>query len=265
MILSCCIWALNEAEAVAHQQLHDLGFTAFDIRPSFLRSEEANDSREKLGLTPCCIALSHEMPIGAKIDSDNAEALELALNHMRDGLEHAARRGLKWAYVVPEAPVDDRSVERYMAPYRDLADFGQTLGIKVCIEHFPGTALPTISSTLKFIDELGHDNLYLLLDIGHAQMSNEDPTVALASAGDRLGYVHLDDNDGIGDLHLALMDGVQTEESLSELFILLSNIGYEGPVSLEMHENLPDPLKAIEGSMKIVRRITEKTSGQTAF
>ena len=255
MILSCCIWALTEPEEVAYQHLHDLGFTAFDIRPSFLRSEEAEESRKKLGLTPCCIALSHELPKGAKIDTDNADALRLAIEHMKDGLEHAARRGVRWAYLVPEAPVDGRSVERYTVPIKTIAGYGQALGIKVCIEHFPGTAFPTISSTLKFIDELGHDNLYLLLDTGHAQISNEDPRVALASAGNRLGYVHLDDNDGIRDLHLGLTDGLQTESSLSDFFQVLKDIGYKGPVSLEMHDNLPDPLMAIDQGRKIVNSI----------
>jgi len=259
MILSCCIWALNEPEAVAHQQLHDLGFTAFDIRPSFLRSEESETSRKDLGLTPCCIALSHEQPKGARIDTDNGDALNLAIEHMKDALEHAARRGLRWAYLVAEAPADDHAVERYIAPYLAIADYGQTLGIKVCIEHFPGTAFPTISSTLNFIEELDHDNLYLLLDIGHAQMSNEDPRVALASVGSRLGYVHLDDNDGIRDLHLALMDGVQTEASLTDLFQVLKDIDYDGPVSLEMHENLPNPLDAIDRSRQLVSRLIEQS------
>ena len=69
MELSCCIWALSEPETVAHQQLKDLGFTAFDIRPSLLRSDEANASRKSLGFDLCCIALTHERPEGAKIDN----------------------------------------------------------------------------------------------------------------------------------------------------------------------------------------------------
>ncbi len=255
MILSCCSWALNEPEVVVHQQLHDLGFTAFDIRPSFLRSDEADASREKLGLKACCIALSHEQPEGAKIDSDNADAMKLAIDHVKDGLEHAARRGLRWAYLVPEAPIDEGSVSRYITPYKTIADYGQTLGVKVCIEHFPGTAFPTVLSTLDFINDIGHENLYLLFDIGHAQMSNEDPKEVLVAAGSRLGYVHLDDNDGVGDLHLGLTDGVQTESSLANLFQVLSDIGYEGPVSLEMNSNLPNPLDTIERGRKIVQQI----------
>ena len=257
MILSCCSWALSEPEAVVHQHLHDLGFSTFDIRPSFLRSEEADASRKKLGLNLCCIALSHEQPKGAKIDTDNTDAVELAIDHMKDGLDHAARRGLKWAYLVPEPPVDDRSVERYIGPYKIVADYGQALGIRICIEHFPGTTFPTVSSTLNFIGDMEHENLYLLFDIGHAQMSNENTKEALASAGSRLEYVHLDDNDGLSDLHLGLTDGVQTETSLNDLFQVLTEIDYDGPVSLEMNGNLPNPLESIDRSQQLVRRIVE--------
>lgn len=257
MELSCCIWALSEPETVAHQQLKDLGFTAFDIRPSLLRSDEANASRKSLGFDLCCIALTHERPEGAKIDTDDADRVKLALDHVKGGLDHAASLGLQWSYVVPEPPGDEHTPQRYAEHYAAIAEHGKSHGIKVCIEHFPGTAFPTVSSTLDFIASTGHDNLYLLFDIGHAQMANEDPRAELTAAGDRLGYVHLDDNDGVGDLHLGLTDGIQTEDSLASLFQVLSDVGYEGPVSLEMKDDLPDPLDTINRSQQLVRRISE--------
>lgn len=257
MKLSCCIWALSEPEAIAHRQLKDLGFTAFDIRPTLLRSDEADASRKSLDFDLCCIALTHERPEGAKIDTDDRDRVKLAIDHCKDGLDHAARRGLQWSYVVPEPHVDDRTPERYAEHYADIAEHGKSHGIKVCIEHFPGTAFPTVASTLDFIADTGHDNLYLLFDIGHAQMANEDTRTELTAAGDRLGYVHLDDNDGVRDLHLGLTDGVMTEDSLSDLFKVLSDVGYDGPVSLEMKDDLLDPLDAIDRSQQLVRRITE--------
>ena len=92
-----------------------------------------------------------------------------------------------------------------------IADHAADLEVRVGIEHFPHTALPTIAATLAFLRAVGHDNLYLLLDIGHAQMTDEDVPAAIADAGPLLGYVHLDDNDGVGDQHLALYDGILTE------------------------------------------------------
>jgi sugar phosphate isomerase/epimerase len=89
-------------------------------------------------------------------------------------------------------------------------------------------------------------------------MANEDPAEVLADAGDRLAYVHLDDNDGINDLHLALTDGVQTRESLRKLLDVLKDLGYEGPMSLEIKNDLPDPLDAVTRSYEIISELIDE-------
>ena len=76
------------------------------------------------------------------------------------------------------------------------------------MEHFPGTALPTVSETLAFLQGVDHPNLYLLFDTGHAQISGEEMVATIKAAGPQLGYVHLNDNDGLGDFHLPLLDGI---------------------------------------------------------
>lgn len=252
MKLSCCAWALNEPEPQALTLLSDLGLTGIDIRPSWLRSDETRSKLEELGLDVVCLAATHERPEGATFDSEASGAVEPMIRHVKEALDHAASRGAHWSYVVPDRQVDDQTFKRYAAHLTDIADHALSLGVKVCIEHFPGTAFPTVTSTLDFIRHTGHPNLYLLFDIGHAQMADENPAKVLAGVGDRLGYVHLDDNDGIGDLHLALTDGVQTKESLADLFRVLEDAGYDGPVSLEMKNDLPDPLDAVTRSFEII-------------
>ncbi|MEZ4657949.1 MAG: sugar phosphate isomerase/epimerase [Caldilineaceae bacterium] len=91
-----------------------------------------------------------------------------------------------------------------------------------------------MAATLDFIAQVGEPNLHLLLDVGHAQMTNEPIPAAIRRAGDRLCYVHLDDNDGVGDLHWALLDGVMTEQSLADTFKTLREIDYPGAISLEI-------------------------------
>ncbi len=248
MELSCCAWALSNPEPQTLTILSELGLTAVDIRPSWLRSDEACATREELDLDVICLAASHEKPEDATFNSDNPAVVEPLMQHVKEGLVHAASQGARWAYVVPGRQTDAETFERYATHYTAIAEHGQALGVRVCIEHFPGTAFPTVASTLDFIRDTGHPNLYLLFDVGHAQMSNEDPAIALEGVDDRLGYVHLDDNDGINDLHLALTDGVQTRDSLKDFFGVLGDIGYDGPVSLEIKNDLPNPLDAVTRS-----------------
>lgn len=251
-VVSCCTWALEGPVTQTLVQLAEIGLGAVDVRPSTLRGAEARALVRNLGLEVGCVALSHEMPPGATLDSVEAGPVEAAMTHLLGGLDQAALLGASHAYVVPDAPLDEDSLERYAEVLPGLADYARAAGAGLCIEHFPGTALPTAAATLDFLERLGHDNLYLLFDIGHAQMSGEDPAEVLPAAGPRLGYVHLDDNDGSGDLHLALTDGVQTRESLASLFETLEEIGYDGPVSLEMNSNLPDVPGAIRRSFDLV-------------
>lgn len=254
-VLSCCAWAIEAPEPEALQRLADMGLQAIDIRPSGLRAEAAMRQRRDLGLQVCCLAASHEMPAGAAMDSSDAGATAAAHTHIADALTHAADAGAPCAYVVPEAPVDAHSLERYANLLPGLADHGADLGVRLCIEHFPGTALPTAAATLGFLRLLDHPNLYLLFDIGHAQMSAEDPRSVLIAAADRLGYVHLDDNDGISDLHLALTDGVQSTDSLTALLAALDEVGYAGPMSIEMKADLPDPAAAIRRSIAVMQNL----------
>lgn len=253
MILSCCAWALDDPEPDILTTLSDLGLGAVDIRPSWLRSEASRDRRQELGLDVLCLAASHERPEGATFDSEDSAAVKSMAAHIKNALDHVAEQGAGFAYVVPDRPLDSGTYSRYAEHYTDIASHAEPLGIKVCIEHFPGTAFPTVSETMSFIRDTGHPNLYLLFDIGHAQMANENPVEVLADVGDRLGYVHLDDNDGDNDLHLALTDGVQTQESLERLFDVLRGIEYDGPVSLEIKNDLPDPLDAVTRSFAITK------------
>jgi len=106
---------------------------------------------------------------------------------------------------------------------------------------------------LDYLAKIGHPNLYLVFDIGHAQMANENPAEMVVLAGDRLGYVHLDDNDGENDLHLGLCDGVMTEDVLKAMLQALDELGYASNVSLELKADIPDPLDALKRSREIVR------------
>ena len=50
---------------------------------------------------------------------------------------------------------------------------------------------------------------------------------------------------GVGDLHLPLHDGVLTKVSLSATFDVQKQHGYNVCVSLELHPQLPKPVKAM--------------------
>lgn len=252
MKLSSCIWALTGPEHENLVAMADLGYRWIDIQPHMLASDEMKSLAEKRRLSVSSVAASFGLVDGEAFDSADTSERRAALARMETILAHGAALGASVAYVIPGKDDSREALAHYAASMALAAESAAKQGQTLCIEHFPGTALPSAAATLQFIQEIGHPNLYLLLDSGHLQMSNEDPAEIIAAAGSRLGYVHLDDNDGVGDLHWSLLDGVLTEESLARLFNALVAIGYDGAVSLELHPELPKPLDAQRRSRAIV-------------
>lgn len=255
MTISCCTWALEGPEADMLTAIAQAGLRHIDHRPYDFRSAESRRLISDLELTPACMATGFGMAEGAALDAADAAARDAAIEHTRRALEYAHETGIQRAYLLPGEVGDAESLRRYGESVTGLGDVAAGYGIKLCIEHFPEKALATVGDTLDYIERLGHDNLYLLFDIGHAQISKEDPAEAIARAGNRLGYFHLDDNDGVSDLHWALCDGVLTRDVLKRTLATLDRIGYDGPVSLEMNPGLPDPLAAIESGFRLVRAL----------
>lgn len=255
MTISCCTWTLGGAEADVLTAIAQAGLRHIDHRPFDFRSAESRRLISDLELAPACMATGFGMPEGTALDAADAGARDAAIEHTRRALEYAHETGIRRAYLLPGEVGDAESLRRYGASVTGLAGIAAGYGIKLCIEHFPGKALATVRDTLDYIAKLGHDNLYLLFDIGHAQISREDPAGAVTAAGERLGYFHLDDNDGASDLHWALCDGVLTGDVLKNTLATLDDIGYDGPVSLEMNPGLPDPLAAIEDGFRLVRAL----------
>ena len=257
--IACCIWALSLPETDLLRAVRELGFRWIDIQPGHLRTLECQLLAQELGLHVSCIGASFGMPPGSGLDSVDAAARQASVQYVTDAIAHAAAVGAATAYLVPNQDTRGAALERYAESMLVLADIAGDYGIKLAIEHFPGTALPTAAATLEFIFRTGHKNLYLLIDSGHLQMTGEDPETAIRNAGDRLAYVHLDDNDGIGDLHWPLLDGVMTEDTLAAALRALRSIGYQGALSLELSPNLQRPAKALAESHDILLRAVHQS------
>ena len=256
MKITCCVWALSGMETDVLRAVRALGFDWIDIQPTQLRTLESRLLAQELDLRASCLGASFGMPAGAALDHADGAKRQAAVDTVARSIEFAAELCADTVYVVPGQDRDDNALARFSDSLTGLADRAAERSIKLALEHFPGTALPTASETLEFIRRAGHDNLYILIDTGHLQMSGEDPASAILNAADRLGYMHFDDNDGLSDLHLSLLDGVMTEESLDATLQALADIGYQGALSLELNPSLPNPAKALGDSRDALLRAT---------
>lgn len=249
MRIAGCLWSLPLPPADAARLAATAGFDSVDVDPGFAQTP----GHESLRVT--CAAVAHLMPAGEALDAEDEPARQRAIEHVRRALHEAATLGAPDAYVVPPATSDPAALARFEASVVALAGHAQASGIRLAIEHFPGRGLPTVDATLAFIRTAGHPNLYLLLDIGHCQWANENVAACIGAAGDRLAYVHFDDNDGTADQHRAVLDGLQREEDLVAIVRALRRHGYDKSIGIETSPRLADPTAAFIGSLAVVRRV----------
>ena len=225
MFPSPCIWVFKTPIEATLKSIKETAFHFVDIRPDTLDAPGAADAMKSLGLKVSCVDLEGRSNGSAKGSLSLSQSLEKAYSW-----------GARAAYIRP------------CCNARDLKDFGRSAtdlgakaaekGIKLCIEHVPGSALATARGTLSFVESLNHPNVHLLLDVGHALLSKEKPWEIAEAAGPKLGYVQLNDNDGKKDRHWALLDGLLTLEDLTRLVDTLKRTGYDGTLGLQLSGKL---------------------------
>ena len=130
----------------------------------------------------------------------------------------------------PENPAEviDLNVEHYAR----LADYAKTFNVTVCIENmpFPDHPLAHVDQIIELVDGLGRKNLKVCLDTGHANVCGMPLGQAVRMLGDRLATLHVHDNQGEKDEHLAPLEGTA---DFKDFAAALHEIGFKGSVSSE--------------------------------
>ncbi len=246
MKLAACLWGLPGDPLANALAMLALGYDTVDVDPGFAALDPAP-------LPPItCLAAGHLFPESVALDAEDANARSRAVARVEAALREATALDCPVAYIAAPPPGPEARA-RFRDSVVHLAAAATELNLRLCIEPFPGSGIDSVAAMLEFIAETGRDDLYVLLDVGHCQIAGEDPAAAVAQCGDRLGYVHFDDNDGVGDLHLALTDGVLTTEVIRDTLAAVAASPYDGPVAFEGHLNLADPAAAMLKSLRILK------------
>lgn len=233
-------------------QIAALGFSHVDLVAEVDRSAEQREELADSGLLVSCLSLGRELPPGLSLDAEDVGVRRAALTLLQRQVTDAAHLGATTTYLVPGFDGSATALTYFAEGCVLLADYAGARKIRLCVEHVPGRALPTVAATLDWLQRVGHPQLSLLLDVGHCLISGEDAADMVRRAGQRLGYVHLDDNDGIGDLHWPLLTGRLTQQQLAGLMTALRAIGYQGAFALELNPATADPVEALRESKRIV-------------
>jgi sugar phosphate isomerase/epimerase len=202
-----------------------------------------------------CAALGRSLPDGYSLDSADVGVRRATLDALRQQVADASRLGATRAYLVPGMRNDAMSLTYFAEGCCLLADYAAGRVVRLCVEHVPGRALAAAGQTLAWLEDVGHANLGLLLDVGHCLISEEAAADVARQAGSRLAYLHLDDNDGVSDLHWPLLKGRLTRKTLEDLAATLRDVAYRGGMALELNPENVCPLDALRESKRSAEQL----------
>jgi sugar phosphate isomerase/epimerase len=122
--------------------------------------------------------------------SDQKEELD-AIVHMLDVSARSEARTVIAATLAPELPPPAES----RAWLRRICDLAADRGLSVSFEFLPWTAVPTLASAVRLLDDVDRDNLGLVIDAWHwfRQPGGPDLAALREVAPDRIHLLHLDD------------------------------------------------------------------------
>ncbi len=218
--------ARNSREAgfdVLELSLHDT--TSLDVR-------HAREMLERHGLGVAC---SRGLAFEADVSSDDPKVVARGEALLHESLEVATGLGarnlcgaLYSALGKYAQPVTEQGRANAVSVLRRLAvearGRGVGLGIEV-INRYESNVLNTARQALRFIDDVGEDNVYVHLDTYHMNIEESDMFTPVLDCGDRLGYVH------VGENHRGYLGSGQVD--FDSFFHALARIGYGGGITFE--------------------------------
>jgi sugar phosphate isomerase/epimerase len=189
---SVCLNSLSFDFAPALRQAADLGFERVDVIAMVERPAEDLEALAESGLLVAGAELQRRLPDDCSLDAAGVTPRREALGIMKRQIADAARLGATCCYLDPGRDSEAVALVRFAEACSLLADYAGQRMMPVCVRHQHSSALPTAAATLAWLEQDGHGNLKLLLDVGECLRGGEDPAAAVRRARSRLGHVRLE-------------------------------------------------------------------------
>ena len=234
-------------------ELANLGFSHVDLVALDERPAPHLDALAESGLIVSCVALGRELPPEHALDAESRTLRSETVTFIRRQINDAAYLGATHAYLVPGSNDSESGRAYFSEGCKILSEIAADRMIQLCVEHMPGSWLHSAAGTLLWLEREKLHETKLLLDVGHCLISEEVPAAIVHEAGERLGYVHMDDNDGENDLHWALLKGRLTQSTLERTVEALIDQQYNHCLSLELKPEHTNRKDLVEGKRLLER------------
>lgn len=138
--------------------------------------------------------------------------------------------------------------------YRYCAERAGQAGLRFCLEPRVGEIISNTDALLRLIDAVGHENLGAAFDTAHQHAQKEILPLSVEKLGARIFYVHVADNDGCVNEHLAVGRGTIDWEGV---FLALKKHNFDGAVAVNVG-HVPDLEAEYLESRRYLERLAER-------
>lgn len=205
-------------------------------------AEKIRRTAEKYGI---CFNQSHA-PYPVKAFDENGEKMntydEKTTNGVIRSIKAAAALGAKIIVVHPTFCSDKQKQKRRNYDfYESLVPLCQSTGIKIALENMwrvdpmtgriTSTGCSFANELADYIDGLDPQYFTVCLDPGHSGLIGENAEDAVKILGNRIGTLHVHDNNKIDDLHTLPFAGTSDWRKITSA---LSDVSYNGDFTFEV-------------------------------
>lgn len=246
----------------------ELGYDGIDIwggRPHVYRQDLSTGELRELRqlIEDCALSVSSFMPAFYRyphsLSNPNPRVRKDSIEYMCQCVDNAALLGSRIVLVVPDLSLkgQDRadSLNRFIESIDEVAHYSSQYQLKLGIEvlyHDETDLVNNANDALHIINQLGHENLGVVLDSGTLNLSKESPADIFETLNGLVLQVHVSDNDGI-KMQQNLIPG-EGNYDFPGLVSALKKVGYSGFLSAELSKHYADdPVPALRTTAERLR------------
>lgn len=209
-------------------QVARTGYRAVELAvtdPAKLDHDEVAGALREAGLRLSSLTTGQAAGVeGLSLSSPDEEVRAKAIRRIQDHMRLARPHGA--VVIVGLLRGADGDPDLLAKSLRECARFDPD--VKLALEplnRYESRLINTVAQALEMVEQVGADNLGVLLDTFHANIEEQDPGGAIAAAGEKLFHVHLADSNRWVPGHGHL--------DFPPLLDALEKIGYQGALVVE--------------------------------
>lgn len=223
----------------------ELCLEAADVRPEDMTEARAHAMRQRLDETGIGLAsLSYH--------GDREPLAQRAANQAR-AIQVAKWMGTDILILNGERSTDPaRQWAEHVDRLARLCELAEPAGVTLAIEPEPLLVIGSSQDALAMIEAVGSPALKINLDVGHAQITDEDVAAMIRQLGPAIAHLHLEDIAGRIHRHLPFGAGDMDFGAIGQA---LDEIGYAGPYVVDLFGQDIDPIQVATDALAAMRRL----------